>query len=95
MMDYPFSPHRSKFLYGDYRHEAAFQEPEFLRRKLELLDERIARSGPYGVEEWLLRRLEVMEQLYMSREEMEQFIQKYDNLSKVRQRLMEKWSDKT
>ena len=83
------------FLFGDSVQEPAFQEPEFLERKLKVLDEWIPRSDRYFLEKLVLRRLDCMERLSMSREEKEQFIRKYDNLPKVRQRLMEERSDKT
>jgi len=83
------------FLFGDSFQEPAFQEPEFLERKLKVLDEWIPRSDRYFLEKLVLRRLDCMERLSMSREEKEQFIRKYDNLPKVRQRLMEERSDKT
>ena len=83
------------FLFGDSVQEPSFQEPEFLERKLKLLDEWISRSDRYFLQKLVLHRLDCMKQLSMSREKMEQFVRKYDNLPKVRQRITEEWSDKT
>ena len=71
--------------------EAAFQEPEFLQRKLELLDAQIENAGESGylLESCVMRRLDIMRQLSVSREETERFMQKHYNLPKVRRRLVE------
>ena len=87
------APHEAMdgFLFGDDKREAAFQKPEFLRRKLELLDESIARAGGsrYRLESYVTRRLDIMKQASVNREEMEAFIHEHYNLPLVRQRLID------
>ena len=79
-----------EFLFGSSGEEAAFQEPEFLKRKLELLDEQIATANEdsYHLQHCVMRRLDIMRQLSVSREETERFIQKYTHLPFMRQYLI-------
>lgn len=78
------------FLFGNSVQEAAFQEPEFLERKLDLLDQEITKVNDpsYSLQRFVLYRLDVMRQLSVSREETERVIQKYYHLPGVRQRLI-------
>lgn len=78
-------------LFGGYGQEAAFQEPEFLRRKLQLLDKQISDMSRYSprLENYINKRLDIMRQLSMSDAEMSDFIQEHYNLPIVRQHLIE------
>ena len=80
-----------KFLFGDAGQEAAFQEPEFLQRKLEFLDKRISNAGQgsYRLESYVIWRLDIMRQLSVSGEEIEGLIRKHYDLPRVRKSLIE------
>ena len=85
-----------EFLFGSSGEEAAFQEPEFLKRKLELLDKQIAAANEdsYHLQHCVMRRLDIMRQLSVSREETERFMQKYTHLPFMRQYLIKEAIEK-
>ena len=78
------------FLFWDSKPDAAFQEPEFLRRKLELLDAQSAKSeeGSYAMESCVSYRLDIMKKLSMSADEIERYEGEHYRIRSVRQRLL-------
>ena len=79
------------FLFGSSYMDAAFPEAEFLRRKLDLLDEQIAKAkeNGYRIDRYTLRRVETMEKLSMDRAEIDAYLQANRQIPAVRKRMVD------
>ena len=79
-----------EFLFGASG-EAAFTEPEFLRRKLELLDAQIAKASAdsFVMENCVSWRLDIMKQLSMDAGEIERYTWDHYRVRSVRKRLVQ------
>ena len=79
------------FLFGDSAPDAAFSEPEFLRRKLELLDAQIEKASEdsYEMRNYISYRLDTMKKLSMNPDEIERYMWEHYKIQSVRERLVE------
>ena len=79
------------FLFGDSAPDAAFPEPEFLRRKLELLDAQIGKApeDSYEMRNYVSYRLDTMKKLSMNPDEIERYTWEHYKIQSVRERLVE------
>ncbi|MBQ7186736.1 MAG: SWIM zinc finger family protein [Ruminococcus sp.] len=70
-----------------------FDEPEHLSRKLEFIDDRLTQllsakdRSEYYISSWLMKRLDMMEQLEFSEDEISEFCKKYYEFSDIRERM--------
>lgn len=78
------------FLFGEAGQDTAFSEPEFLRRKLELLDARIEKASEdsYELERCISYRLDTMKKLSMNPDEIERYTWEHYKIQSVRERLL-------
>ena len=79
------------FLFGEAGQDTAFSEPEFLRRKLDLLDARIetVSEDSYELDSCISYRLDTMKKLSMDAEEIERYAWEHYKVRSVRKRLVE------
>ena len=80
-----------KFLFGDSAPDAPFTEPEFLRRKLDLLDAQIAKApeDSYELGNCISHRLDTMRKLSMDAGEIERYTWEHYKIRSIRKRLVE------
>ena len=83
-----------EFLFDSPQPDGKFETPEFLRRKLELLDQQLAKAkenqDSYDLNRFSAYRVEIMEKLSMSRDEIEAFLREYRKIRSVRQFMIDK-----
>ena len=79
------------FLFGEAGQDTAFSEPEFLRRKLDLLDARIetVSEDSYELDSCISYRLDTMKKLSMNPDEIERYTWEHYKVRSVRKRLVE------
>ena len=81
-----------EFMFGGSQSDRAFEEPEFLRRKLELLDGQLAKAKEkedrYDLDRFSAYRVETMEKLSMDREEIEAYLREHREIRSIRERMI-------